>query len=163
MISMVAAVGECNTLGKEGRLLWNLPHDLQHFKRLTLGHPVIMGRKTFETLDAPLPNRTNIIVTRQKDYKAEGAIVTHTLEDAIKLAKEVKGSDEICIVGGGEIYKLGLAYADKIELTRIHHQFEGGDAFFPDFDLKEWRLIKREFHPADERHQYSFTYQTFVR
>lgn len=163
MISMVAAAGECNTLGKEGKLLWNLPHDLQHFKRLTLGHPVIMGRKTFETLDAPLPKRTNIIVTRQKDYKAEGAIVTHTLEDAIKLAKEAEGSDEICIVGGGEIYKLGLAYADKIELTRIHHQFEGGDAFFPNFDLMEWRLIKREFHPADERHQYSFTYQTFVR
>lgn len=162
-ISMIAAAGENNTLGKDGKLLWHLPNDLKRFKRLTLGHPVIMGRKTFETLPNPLPRRTNIIVTRQKDYKADGCIVVHTIEEALKAGKEIKDNDEICIVGGGEIYKLGLPYANRIELTRIHHSFDGGDAFFPEIDYKDWELSHEEFHAADDKNEYDFTYLTYIK
>lgn len=160
---MVAAAGLNNTLGKEGKLLWRLPNDLKRFKKITWGHPVIMGRKTFETLPEPLPGRTNIIITRQKDYRAEGCLVVQSMEEALQKAKEAPGSEEICIVGGGEIYKLGLEFANKIELTRIHHGFEGGDAFFPAFDPKEWTLYSEIYHATDKRHKYPFTYLTYLK
>lgn len=163
ILSMVAAAGECNTLGKEGKLLWHLPHDMRHFKNLTLGHPVIMGRKTFETLKEPLPGRKNIIVTRNKDYEARDCIVTHSVESAIEIAKKETKDQKVCIVGGGEIYKLGLAHANKISLTRIHHKFEGGDAFFPELDLSEWELQSEILHSTDKRHPYSFSYLTYIR
>ncbi len=163
MISMIAAAGENNTLGKEGDLLWHLPDDFKRFKKLTMGHPIVMGRKTFDTFPKLLPGRTHIIVTRQKDYHVEGCLVAHTIEEAIELAKKSAGSDKICIIGGGQIYKLALPYAHEIELTRIHHTFKGGDAFFPEFNMSEWKLEKAQEHPADARHQYAFTYQTFVR
>lgn len=160
---MVAAAGENNTLGKDGKLLWNLPHDMRHFKNVTMGHPVIMGRKTYETLPGPLPGRTNIIITRKKDYQAEGCQVVHSIEEALEAAKKVENTKEICIVGGGEIYHLGMAYANKIELTRIHDKFEGGDAFFPNIVLREWELQSEIYHSADLKHKQAFTYQTFVR
>ncbi len=163
MISMIAAAGENNTLGKDSDLLWHLPDDFKRFKELTIGHPIVMGRKTFDTFPKLLPQRTHIIVTRQKDYRAEGCRVGHSVEEGIELAKEAPGNEEICIIGGGEIYKQALVYADKIELTRIHHKFEGGDAFFPEFDLDEWDLVKEVYHPKDERHQYDFTYLTYKR
>lgn len=163
MISMIAAIGENNSLGKEGKLLWRLPHDLKRFKKLTLGHPVIMGRKTFETLPTPLPGRTNIIVTRQKDFSAEGCQVAHSLEEAIKLAKNADGSEEICIVGGGEIYTLGLKVADKMELTRVHEHFKDADAFFPEFDLKTWKLESEIFRSKDKKHPHNFSYLTYIR
>lgn len=163
LISMVAAAGENNTLGKDGKLLWNLPHDMRHFKNVTMGHPVIMGRKTFETLPGPLPGRTNIIITRKKDYQAKGCTVAHSIEEALEIAKKLENVQEICIVGGGEIYELGMPYANKIELTRIHEHFEGGDAFFPKIDLREWELLSEIYHSADLKHQQCFTYQTFLR
>lgn len=163
IISMIAAAGENDTLGKKGKLLWHLPNDLKRFKRLTLGHPIIMGRKTFETLPHPLPKRTNIVVTRQEDYKAKGCIVTHSIKEAIEEARKIKGNNEICIVGGGEIYRLGLPYANKIELTRVHHNFFGGDAFFPEIDEAQWELISEEKHTIDEHHQYPFTYLTYLK
>lgn len=162
-ISMIAAAGENNALGKEGKLLWHLPKDLKRFKRLTLGHPVIMGRKTFETLPNPLPGRTNIIVTRQKNYHAKDCIVVHSIEKAIEEASTHAGTSEICIVGGGEIYKLGLSYANKIELTRVHHKFDDGDAFFPEIDPKQWELIQEDFHPADDKNEYDFTHLTYLK
>src|SRR5699024_3800468 len=163
MISMIAVAGENNTLGKKGDLLWHLPDDFKRFKKLTSGHPIIMGRKTFDTFPELLPDRTHIIITRQKDYKAEGCIVVNSIEQAIKQAQKAKGSEEIWIIGGGEVYTLGLPIADKIELTRIHHKFEGGDAFFPDFDLNQWDLVAEKHHPIDERHKQSFTYLTYRR
>ncbi len=163
MISMIAAAGENNTLGKDGDLLWHLPDDFKRFKKLTTGHPIVMGRKTFDTFPELLPNRTHIIVTRQKDFKADGCIVVNSIEQALDAAKQAEGNDEICIIGGGQIYKLALPHADKIELTRIHHQFDGGDAFFPEFDLEKWELIEEEYHPADDRHKQDFTYLTYVR
>lgn len=163
MITMVAAAGENNTLGKDSDLLWHLPDDFKRFKKLTLNHPIVMGRKTYDTFPKLLPQRTHIIVTRQQGYAAEGCLVAHSIEEGIALAKKADGADEICIIGGGEIYKLALPYADKIELTRIHHAFEGGDAFFPEFDLAEWELTEAVHHPVDERHRYDFSYLTYHR
>lgn len=162
-ISMIAAAGENNTLGKDGKLLWHLPNDLKRFKRLTLGHPVIMGRKTFETLPHPLPGRTNIIITRQKGYQKEGCVVVDSIEKALEAARKIKGNNEICIVGGGQIYELALPLANKIELTRIHHKFEGGDAFFPEIKQEDWLLINEEHHPANDQNVYSFTYLTYIK
>lgn len=160
---MIAAAGQNNSLGKEGKLLWNLPHDLRRFKKLTLGKPVIMGRKTFETLPHPLPGRTNIILTRDQNYKAEGCEVVHHLDQALQVAEAEQKHNEICIVGGGEIYELAMSYANKIELTRVHHSFEDADAFFPDLDLSEWKLISEIFHSKDKKHNYSFSYLTYIR
>ncbi len=160
---MIAAAGENNTLGKDGKLLWHLPNDLKRFKRLTIGHPVIMGRKTFETLPHALPGRTNIIVTRQKGYRAAECIVVDSIEKALEAARKIKENDEICIVGGGQIYELALPLANKIELTRIHHKFEGGDAFFPEIKPEDWQLVKEEHHPANDQNTYSFTYLTYLK
>src|SRR5699024_10065572 len=106
---------------------------------------------------------TNIIVTRQNDYQAEGCIVAHTLQEALDKARQIDHNNEICIVGGGEIYKLGLPYADKIELTRVHHKFKGGDAFFPELNPKQWELTAEEPHAIDETHRYRFTYLTYIK
>lgn len=163
IISMVAAAGENNTLGRDGKLLWSLPHDMRRFKKLTMGHPVIMGRKTFETLPEPLPGRTNIIITRRKDYQAENCKVVHSMEEALKVAKSLPNVKEICILGGGEIYKLGLSFANKIELTRIHDNFENGDAFFPNIDCNQWELLSEIYHSSDLKHKQAFTYQTFIK
>ena len=156
---MIAAAGENNALGKDGDLLWHLPDDFKRFKKLTTGHPIIMGRKTFETFPNPLPNRAHIVITRKKDYQKEGCTVVHNLEDALLFSKN---APETFIIGGGEIYTLALPFATKIELTRVHESF-AADAFFPELDLSQWKLIKEEHHPKDGRHQYDFTYLTYVR
>lgn len=163
MITLVAAAGRDNALGKKGDLLWHLPDDFKHFKNVTLNHPIIMGRKTFDTFPKLLPKRTHIIITRQKDYKADGCSVVHSLGDALKKAEQAQGHGKICVIGGGQIYKLALPYADKIELTRIHAKFEEADTFFPAFDESEWKLTYKEFHPTDEKHKYAFTYLTYQR
>ncbi|PHR15140.1 MAG: diacylglycerol kinase [Aequorivita sp.] len=160
MITMIAAVGENNELGKDNDLLWHLPDDFKRFKQLTTGHHIIMGRKTFESFPKPLPHRTHLVITRNKDYKKDGAVVVHNLEKALEISKE---DLQPYIIGGGEIYKLGLSVADKIELTRVHGTFKDADTFFPEFSEKNWQLISKEKHPKDERHKYSFTYETWVR
>lgn len=159
VITMIAAAAENNALGKDNDLVWHLPDDFKRFKQLTMGHHIIMGRKTFETFPKPLPNRTHIVITRKKDYQKEGAIVVQSLEEALELAKD---DPQPFIIGGGEIYKLGLAEADKIELTRVHGTFEA-DAFFPEIDEKNWKLVSSSFHPKDENHNYAFTYLTYER
>ncbi len=159
MITMIAAAGENNALGKDNDLVWHLPDDFKRFKALTTGHHIIMGRKTFESFPKLLPNRVHVVVTRNTSYQAEGAIVVHTMEDALKL---VKSDTQPFIIGGGEIYTLGMKYADCIELTRVHESFEA-DAFFPDIDKNVWELTKEEFHDVDEKHQYPFTYLTYQR
>ncbi|WP_158210185.1 dihydrofolate reductase [Myroides phaeus] len=157
---LIAAAAENNALGKNNEMLWHLPDDFKHFKNLTSNHFIIMGRKTFESFPKPLPNRTHIIITRQADYTAsEGCIVVASLEDALAIVKE---QAEVFVIGGGEIYKLALPFADRIELTRVHTSLDA-DAFFPEFSLGEWKLKKEEFHSIDEKHQYSFTFQTFEK
>ncbi len=159
MLTMIAAAAENNALGKDGDLVWHLPDDFKRFKKLTTGHHIIMGRKTFESFPKPLPNRTHIVITRNRDYIKEGCIVVHNLEDALKIAEE---DTQPFIIGGGEIYKLALNASEKIELTRVHDTFEA-DAFFPEIDLSKWELINEEFHEKDERHSVSFTYLTYVK
>lgn len=158
-ITLIAAAAENNALGKDNDLVWHLPDDFKRFKKLTTGHNIIMGRKTFESFPNLLPNRTHIIITRQPDYKAEGAIIVHSLEDALK---QVKDDPQPFVIGGGEIYKQAMEIADKIELTRVHGTFEA-DTFFPELDTTQWNLIASEHHEKDERHAYAFTYLTYER
>lgn len=160
-ISMIAAVAENNALGKDNGLLWHLPDDFKYFKKRTSGHKIIMGRKTFESFPKPLPNRVHIVITRDPNYQIpySDCIVVHSLEKAMELVKD----DSLAfILGGGEIYRLGLEYADQLEITRVHHSFEA-DTYFPDFDENKWTLIKKEFHPKDARHAYDFTYLTYTK
>jgi dihydrofolate reductase len=156
-VTIIAAAAENNALGRNNDLIWHLPDDFKRFKAITSHHHIIMGRKTFESFPKLLPNRKHIIITRQKDYEKEGAIVVHNLEDALK---NCSGEDEVFIIGGGEIYKQALPYADKIELTRVHDTFEA-DAFFPEIEESVWELKSSEYHGKDERHKIDFTYLTY--
>ncbi|WP_281227753.1 dihydrofolate reductase [Flavobacterium aquiphilum] len=159
MIIMIAAVAENNALGKNNELVWHLPNDFKRFKALTTGHHIIMGRKTFESFPKPLPNRTHVVVTRNKDYNPGGCIVVDSIEKAIAVCPE---NETTYIIGGGEIYNLGLPFADQLEITKVHHSFDA-DAFFPEINSDEWKEIQTEFNPIDDKHQYAFTYQTFVK
>lgn len=159
MITLIAAVAQNNALGKDNQLLWHLPDDFKRFKNITSGHYIIMGRKTFESFPKPLPNRTHVIITRQKEYKPEGCIVVNSLEEAIQSCPK---QEDIFIIGGGEIYKQSIAIADKIDITRVHNSFEA-DTFFPEIEIEKWQLIFEEFHSKDERHDFDFTFQTYVR
>ncbi len=159
MITLIAAAGENNELGKNQDLVWHLPDDFKRFKLLTSGHHIIMGRKTFETFPKPLPNRTHIVITRQEDYKQDGAVVVSNLDEAL-----IKASADLqpFVIGGGEIYKIAMEVADKIELTRVHGTFEA-DTYFPEIPKNDWQLEAEVFHEKDEKHNFCFTYQTFLR
>lgn len=159
MIIMIAAVAENNALGKNNELVWHLPNDFKRFKSLTTGHHIIMGRKTFESFPKPLPNRTHVVITRNKNYNPEGCIVVDSIENAISICPENETS---FIIGGGEIYNLGLPFADQLEITRVHHSFDA-DAFFPEINSDEWKEIQTEFNQIDDKHQFDYTYQTFVK
>lgn len=158
-ITLIAAAGENNALGKDDDLLWHLPDDFKRFKAITSHHHIIMGRKTLESFPKLLPNRTHVVITRQKDYSIEGAIVVHSLEEALDNCGD---ESEVFIIGGGEIYTQALPIANKIELTRVHDKFEA-DAFFPEINDSNWTLIHREYHDKDERHSYDFTFLTYER
>ena len=159
MITMIAAAAENNALGKDNDLVWHLPDDFKRFKRLTSGHHIIMGRKTFESFPKLLPDRTHVIITRKEDYSPENTIVVHSMEEALKVSKL---DDQAFIIGGGEIYKMGMEHADRIEMTRVHGEFEA-DTHFPEIDKSEWEIVKDQFHDKDEKHNYSFTYLTYER
>ena len=161
MISFVVAVAENNVIGKDGGMPWGrLPADLRHFKALTLGHPVIMGRRTYDSLGRALPKRPNIVITRQQDWAAPGCETAASLPAALARAGEL--DEEVCVIGGGEIYREALPAADVIYLTEIHHSFEG-DAFFPVLSPTEWREETRERHEADADHAYAFSFVTLRR
>lgn len=159
MIIMIAAVAENNALGKNNELVWHLPNDFKRFKALTTGHHIIMGRKTFESFPKPLPNRTHVIITRQKDYNPKDCIVVNTIEKALAVCPENETS---FIIGGGEIYNLALPFTDQLEITRVHHSFEA-DAFFPEINPNYWKEVQNEFNPIDDKHQFAYTYQTFIK
>lgn len=159
MIIMIAAVAQNNALGKNNDLLWHLPNDFKRFKAITTGHHIIMGRKTFESFPKPLPNRTHVIITRQKDYKATGCIVVSSLEEALSVCPS---NEDVFIIGGGEIYNLALPMADKLDLTKVHHTFEA-DAYFPEIDLKQWKLTNSEHHSKDEKHHYDYSFESYER
>ena len=159
-VSLIVAVSENGVIGKDNDLIWHLPKDMKFFKDTTQGHHVIMGRKNFESIPhkfRPLPNRTNVIVTRQSGYIAEDCIVVHSVEESIKVAKK-NGDTEPFVIGGGQIYKIALEnnMIDRIYLTRIHHTFEG-DTFFPNLS-EDWKVIAREDCKADEKNKYDYSF-----
>ena len=157
LVTIIAAASENNIIGNENKLIWHLSNDLKRFKELTIGHHVIMGRKTFESMPRSLPNRTNVIVTRKKDYLAENAIVTNSLDEALSVASE---DSQPFIIGGGEIYKIAMDISDRIELTRVHHHFEG-DTSFPEIDKSKWIESNRILNKKDDKHDYDFTFITY--
>ncbi len=156
IISFVVAIAENNAIGKDNGLLWHLPTDLKHFKQITNGHTIIMGRKTFDSMGKPLPNRRNIVITRNADLKIEGAEVTTSVDDALALCKT---EEEVFIIGGAEIYKEALDKTDRIYLTTVHQRFEG-DAYFPELDRNKWVETAREEHQPDEKNNIAFTFST---
>ena len=161
MVFFVVAVAENGVIGQNGELPWGrLPADLQHFKRLTLGHPVVMGRKTFDSLGRALPKRPNIVVTRQADWSAPGCETAPSVQAALARAREL--DEDVCVIGGGEIYRAALPAADVVYLTEVHHSFEG-DASFPALSPTDWREETRERHEADEQHAYAFSFVTLRR
>ncbi len=160
-ITLIAAAADNNAIGKNNELLWHLPDDFKRFKALTTGHTIIMGRKTFESFPRPLPKRTHIIITRDKTYTVPypDCMIVYSLEEALqKVSEEELGF----VIGGGEIYSQSLPYADTIELTRVHTNFSA-DTYFPEIAEKEWKLVKEEYHPKDDKHAVDFTYLTYVR
>lgn len=161
MISFIVAADESNVIGKDNQLPWHLPGDMKYFKNQTWGMTVIMGRKSLESLGKPLQGRKNIVVTRNKNWKREGVEVAHSINEAIELAKQT-GTKEIFIIGGAEIFKEAMPVANRIYLTRIHHKFEG-DVYFPAVSTNEWNLVKNKFCAADEKNQFSYTFEVWER
>jgi dihydrofolate reductase len=159
MLSIIAAVAKNQVIGKNNQLVWHLPADMRFFKNTTMGHTLIMGRKTFESFGKPLPGRKSIVITRQKNCHYEGVRVVHSLDDAIKAAPQC---EEVFIVGGAEIYRMAMPLCKKMYLTAVHHEFEG-DTFFPAVDFSQWQLLSDEKHPADEKHAYPFSIRVYER
>jgi dihydrofolate reductase len=163
MISLIAAIGKNNELGKGNDLLWRLPNDQKFFRETTKGHPVIMGRKTFESLGRPLPNRRNIVITRDKTYVRQGVDIVHSLEEAINLAKEEKSDKEIFIIGGAEIYKQAMPLAGRLYITHIESEHKEADTFFPEIIPVVWNEVSRKEHQADAEHPHPYTFSVYER
>ncbi|MEM6815002.1 MAG: dihydrofolate reductase [Bacteroidota bacterium] len=164
VISMIAAMGKNRVIGKDNDLPWHLPNDFKYFQQTTKGHHVIMGRKNWESLPhkfRPLPQRTNLVITKQHDYHANGATIIHSLEEGVAVA-EKNNEKELFIIGGGEIYRIGLEITDKIYLTEIEGIFDGL-VTFPEFSLDEWDEVSRVHHPIDNKHQYAFDFVVYKK
>jgi dihydrofolate reductase len=160
IISLIWAMDENRLIGVENRLPWKLPADMKWFRRHTLGKPIIMGRKTFDSFGGrPLPDRTNIVVTRDKNYSAEGAVVVYSIDEALQVAGD---AEEVMIIGGASFYEQMLSRADRLYVSLVHGQFEG-DAWFPEFDWNEWQESGREEHPNDEKNAYACSFLSFER
>ena len=158
--TIIVAVAENNAIGKDNQLLWHLSDDLKRFKSLTSGHHIIMGRKTFESFPKPLPNRTHVVITKQEDYKVpHGIIVVNSLKEALYVAKE---DNQPFIIGGGEIYNQSLEVANKIELTRVHHNFEA-DTFFPKIDNSIWKETSNVYHKKDDKNEFDYSFISYIR
>tara|TARA_R110001632_G_scaffold6324_4_gene25801 strand:- start:16433 stop:16921 length:489 start_codon:yes stop_codon:yes gene_type:complete len=161
MITIIAAIGANNELGKNNDLIWHLPADLKRFKKITTGHTIIMGRNTFESIGKPLPNRKSVIITRNKTYHQEGCDVVHSLEQAIAL---IKDKEAAFIIGGAQIYKETLEkdLADQLDITQVHQEFEA-DVYFPTIDKKVWEQADKEDFSPDEKNNYKYSFLKFVK
>ena len=155
IISIIVAVAENGVIGHDNKLIWHLPEDLKNFKRITSGHHIIMGRKTFESIGKPLPNRVNIIITRNQDYHHDGCSVVHSLSQALDKARKSDES-EVFIIGGGRIYQESLLIADKIYYTQVKASFKG-DTVFPELNKNEWDVSQKTDYEIDEKHKYTFS------
>jgi len=158
-IIIIAAVAKNNVIGRNNQLIWRLPADLKRFKQLTLGHAMIMGRKTFDSIGRPLPGRSSVIVTRDRNYTQENCIIAYSLEEAFLFLKDQK---EIFVIGGADIYQQSLAFASKMYITHIDEEFDG-DVFFPEFSLEEWTEEERLTFDPDEKNAMSYSFTTYVR
>ncbi|MCQ6275156.1 dihydrofolate reductase [Bacillus sp. V3B] len=160
MISYIVAMDKNRVIGKNNQLPWYLPADLQFFKRVTMGHPIIMGRKTYESIGKPLPGRENIIVTRNQEYKVEGCTVIHSVEELTKFTEEKQ--EEVFVIGGAELFQVTFPNVDRLYITMIEHEFEG-DTFFPEFNETDWNLISTEKGPKDEKNPYDYSFNIYER
>ncbi len=160
MITIVVAMGLKNEIGANNELLWHLPTDLKRFKEITTDHPIIMGRKTYESIGKPLPNRTNIVVSRKENWFEEGILIVGSLKEALKFAKKI--DENIFIIGGGNVYEQTLALTDRLEVTQVQAELEA-DIFFPKIDEKIWQKTAETCHEKDEKNAYDFCFQTFER
>lgn len=161
MLKILVAFDENRVIGKNNALIWHLPADLKRFKALTTGHVIIMGRKTFESIGKPLPNRTTIVISRQTDLQIEGVILANSVEEAILKGKSLTRED-IFIVGGAEIYALSMPLADEILVTLLHDIFDG-DAYFPEISADTWEIVEKERGITDEKNTYQYSYITYSR
>ncbi|MCW3105653.1 MAG: dihydrofolate reductase [Segetibacter sp.] len=162
LISLIVAASENNVIGKNNDLPWRLPNDMKYFKNTTWGMPVIMGRKTFESMkNEPLPGRINIVITRQTNWKPEGAVVVHSWNDAMFVAKDAD-CKEVFVIGGGEIFKDTVKKADRIYMTRVHTIIDG-DVFFPEIDEKKWKLVSKRDCVADAKHKFNYTFEVWEK
>ena len=160
-ISIIAAIADNNAIGKNQQLLWHLPADMKHFKELTTGHAIIMGRKTFESLpNGPLPDRKNVVLTSLPEAGFVNCFACESMRDALDLCEK---EDEIFIIGGALVYRQALSKADKMYITRVHHEFENADAFLPVVNWDLWEEVDRQEFPADEKNAYPYTFLTYVR
>lgn len=161
MLGAIVVVAEDGAIGKNGDLLCHLPADLKHFKAITMGHPIIMGRKTFESLPkGALPGRMNVVVTHNSGFVAEGATVCHSVEEALAVTAD---ADERFIIGGAQLYAATIDIVDTLYLTQIHASFPEADTFFPNVDLTQWQEVNRDFHCADEKNRYDYTFLELKR
>jgi dihydrofolate reductase len=161
ILSLIVAVSENGVIGKDNQLPWHLPNDLKYFKNQTWGMPILMGRKTFESIGKPLPGRKSIVITRNNDWRHDGVEVVHSVEAAIDKAKAL-GAKEIFVIGGAEIFQTSLSQANRIYLTRVHQHIDG-DVYFENPDDKQWDLVSSQFSAADEKNAYSHTFQVWER
>lgn len=159
-VSLIVAVGRRNEIGKDGQMPWHLPADLKHFKRNTVGKPMLMGRKTLEAIGRALPERRNLVLTRDAGFRAEGCETVTSLDAALEL---VSGEPELMVIGGGEVYRLAWARTDRIYLTRIQADVEGADTFFPEIQDGRWREVSREDHRADEKNPFDYSFLLLER
>lgn len=159
MVSIIVAVAQNGVIGAENKLIWHISEDLKRFKAITSGHPVIMGRKTFESLGRPLPNRTNVVVTRNPHYFAEGVTISDSLGEAIGM---FASDEEVFIIGGAEVYRQAMDIADRFYLTEVYADYEG-DTFYPEWDKNEWELVSEERHEQGEKYPHSFAFLNYVR
>jgi dihydrofolate reductase len=159
ILSLIVAAAENGVIGAAGDLPWRLPDDLKRFKALTLGHPVLMGRRTWESIGRALPGRRSIVVTRNRGFRAEGAVVVHSLDDGLAACGD---AEEAFVIGGAGLFREALPRADRLYLTRVHARVEG-DVSLPELDLTRWELAREERHPADDRHRYAFSFLDYRR
>ena len=163
VISFIAAIGKNNELGKGNTLVWDMPTDLQYFRDKTKGHTVIMGRKTFESIGHPMPERQNIIITRDKNYKTEGVEVVNSLDEALELSRATLNNEEIFIIGGAEIYRQAMDVADRLYVTHIDAEDKGADTFFPEIIPVVWNEISHDERKKDENNPYDYTFSVYER
>lgn len=161
ILSALVAIAKNNVIGKDNDLPWYLPADLKYFKKMTINHPVIMGRKTYESIGLPLPKRTNIVLTHDPYYLSSNILVAHSLEEAIALAYDLD-NEEVFVIGGATIFESCFPFFDRLYITEVHAEIEG-DTFFPDWDKEEWKLISEEHHSADKKNEFDYSFKIYER